>query len=356
LTFGIDVSSNQTGFSMKKAKAEGAEFVIVKAGGFNITPMYSSGVYPKFVDDAKAAGLRVGHYWVIGKGDPVAQAEFFVKHLHSFNKNTDILALDNEKLDRNGTLWNDTQAAAFLKRVIDLTGIDPKRVYHYSYSYYIRTAAPWTKTRALGVRWWVASYGNNPYSKTHKPTASSIPNLAALGIKVSIHQYSSAVPIAGWPRIDGNYSELSIKEIFGPFELVPAPITEPIESLIEIPAGTEIHQGAEYYFGTDLYNVAKLEAVNNSLVHSIWDAEAGRWNVVWQGAPGQPKWKDVRYVMQFDGNFVGYRTGPIRPKIVVWVDNSLRLNKVPNSHLTLLGSSYTMAVVSPDTVVTWRSK
>lgn len=220
-SFGIDVATTQRDINFNSAKADGTKWVIVKMGGLNVTPQYVAPYYAKQIDGARAAGLPVGHYYLIGKGQtPEAQAEYFVKNLYKFDVKKDVLALDNEKLDDNGTFWTQDDAAKFLAKVISLTGIDPKRVWHYAGAADYRGHKPWDKVNALGVRFWWAAYGDNDGTRDHEPSLQgSIP-------EATVHQFSSLTAIAGY-KLDGNWSKLTAEELFATGTVVTPPVVTP---------------------------------------------------------------------------------------------------------------------------------
>lgn len=211
MTFGIDIASPQRDIDLGRAKAEGVEFVVVKMGGLNVSPQYVAPYYRAQIDRAVTAGLPKGHYYLIGRGQtPEQQAEFFVNNLHRFDPARDILALDNEALDGNGTRWGDADAARFIRRVITLTGIPASRVWHYAGAADYRATGSWPELTALGVRFWWAAYGGYPTGRTpdHEPSLQgSIP-------RWDVHQYSSRVAVAGY-ALDGNYSRATVGELFG---------------------------------------------------------------------------------------------------------------------------------------------
>jgi len=211
VTFGIDIATPQRDIDINRAKAEGVEFVIVKMGGLNVTPQYVAPYYKTEIDKVVAAGLPKGHYYLIGKGQtPEAQAEFFVKNLYRFDPAHDVLALDNEALDSNGTRWGDADAARFIRRVLELTGIPSHRFWHYAGANDYRATGTWPQVDALGCRFWWAAYGSYPTGHTpdHEPSLQgSIP-------RWDVHQYSSKVAVAGY-ALDGNYSNRPVRELFG---------------------------------------------------------------------------------------------------------------------------------------------
>lgn len=230
-TFGIDVSSAQTGINFALAKAEGVQFVIVKAGGLNIRPMYAAPSYPTLLDNARAAGLKVGHYWMIGAGQsPTAQAAFFVAHLHHFDLRNDVLALDNEHIDGNGTNFNDAQVAEFFAEVRKLTGIPASRCWHYANSNDYHHGVPWSRTEAMGIKVWWASYGANSTSRT--PT--SAPTISGVVKAWTVHQFSSRQVIAGH-TVDGNISPLPLASLFATNMPIPKPTPAPAPVPVPIP-------------------------------------------------------------------------------------------------------------------------
>jgi hypothetical protein len=226
MTFGIDIASPQRDIDLGRAKAEGVQFVVVKMGGLNVTPQYVAPYYHRQVDKAVAAGLPKGHYYLIGKGQtPEAQAVFFVNNLYRFDKDRDILALDNEALDANGTRWGDADAARFARRVLQLTGIPANRFWHYAGASDYRATGSWPELAALGVRFWWAAYGSYPTGQTpdHEPALQgSIP-------RWDVHQFTSASRVAGY-SLDGNYSPHSIDTLFGSGSTPAGSDVEPIEA------------------------------------------------------------------------------------------------------------------------------
>jgi GH25 family lysozyme M1 (1,4-beta-N-acetylmuramidase) len=198
----VDVATGQAGISMPAVRATGIEAVIVKAGGYNITPLYVSPHYAEQVDQARAAGLKVGHYFVVGHGDPTAEADFFTSHLHGFDPAHDVLVLDDERLDGNADFWTDGNAATFLRRVIAKTGVTADRVWLYLGAYNGR-ANVWPTVTALGIRWWVAQYGTDDGTRQAAPS-----------VHWDVHQYTSQGRIAGY-TVDRSYSPHTLDDLFG---------------------------------------------------------------------------------------------------------------------------------------------
>jgi hypothetical protein len=212
MTFGIDIATTQAGIDLVRAKAEGTEFVIVKMGGLNVTPQYVAPYYRAQIDRVVAAGLPKGHYYLIGLGQtPEQQADFFVNNLHRFDPARDVLALDNERLDGNGTLWGDQLAARFVRRVLErLPGFPALRIWHYAGASDYRSLAPWPELERLGVRFWWAAYGASPTGRT--PDHS--PSLQGSISRWDVHQFTSRSRVAGYD-VDGNYSLIPVGLLFG---------------------------------------------------------------------------------------------------------------------------------------------
>lgn len=63
---GIDISHWQGDIDFNKVKADGYDFVILKAGGWERT-LYKDPMFETYYKDAKAAGLYVGAYYFAGR-------------------------------------------------------------------------------------------------------------------------------------------------------------------------------------------------------------------------------------------------------------------------------------------------
>ncbi len=81
--FGIDVSHWQGAFNFAQAKAEGALWAIIKAGGGD-SGLYKDSKFETFYKAAKEQGLQVGSYFYGNAGttaEAVKEAEHFIKLL-----------------------------------------------------------------------------------------------------------------------------------------------------------------------------------------------------------------------------------------------------------------------------------
>lgn len=215
MTFGIDISTAQRGLDLTQAAREGVEFVIVKASGRNAgTASYVADDYHNNIDRAFAAGLRKGHYFVTGRGSAKEQAEFFVKNLHRYDPDRDILALDNEFFgtgNANSEFWHQEKVMEFWERVWELLPKHPhNRCWQYAPAAATRGGGSWTRVADAGIRIWWAAYGGGPTGKTpdHEPS------LQGSVSRWDIHQFTSSSRVAGY-TLDGNYSRLSGDELFG---------------------------------------------------------------------------------------------------------------------------------------------
>jgi peptidoglycan hydrolase-like protein with peptidoglycan-binding domain/GH25 family lysozyme M1 (1,4-beta-N-acetylmuramidase) len=223
-SFGIDVATSQADINFAHAKDEGVQFAVVKMGGLNVKPQYVAPFYHKQIDGAKAVGLFVGHYYLIGGGQsPEDQAIYFVNNLYRFDLNRDILALDDEKLDSNGVLWGPSEVARFVRKVIELTGIDSKRVWVYAGGNDFRNLKPWSEVITTGVRFWWASYGSNRGPSGHNPDHT--PDLQGSIPDWDVHQYSSVADVAGY-KLDASVSRLELTQLFAKGNVV-GPVPEP---------------------------------------------------------------------------------------------------------------------------------
>lgn len=204
---GLDVATTQAGIDFTQARADGHAFAVVKAGGSQLTEgPYTSPHYTAQVTGARAAGLRVGHYWVTGDfSTPVQAADYFVGHLHDYRLG-DVLALDNEVLDDSTRLWNDSDVAAFFTRVHDRVGDHVPWLYIGAAD--LRSGS-WPRTIATGTKLWVASWGANDGSYPGEP------NLGGKYPAWSAHQYTSNGTVGG-TRVDVNVARPDAFDVVTP--------------------------------------------------------------------------------------------------------------------------------------------
>lgn len=206
---GVDVSTWQAGIDFAQARADGHGFAIVKAGGSQLSEgPYTSPHYAAQVSGARAAGLRVGHYWVTGDfSTPVQAADHFVANLHDYRQG-DVLALDNEVLDDSTRLWNDSEVATFFTRVHDRVGDHVPWLYMNASDL---RAGSWPRTIATGTKLWVASWGANDGAYPGEPDiGGAYPSWSA-------HQYTSNGLVGGM-RVDVNVARPDAFDVVTPGE------------------------------------------------------------------------------------------------------------------------------------------
>jgi GH25 family lysozyme M1 (1,4-beta-N-acetylmuramidase) len=192
MILGVDLSSNNAVFSFPQAQSQGCRTAYVKLGGDNI-PTYLSSSYAPRVDAAHAVGWPVGSYWITGGHNPDAAAAFFTAHLEAFGA-PDYVVLDNESLD-SGNVYNDAEAAEWVRQVHAHVGGNPARILHYGSKSFMESHA-WPQLLATGCSFLIADYNGTPL-QNHVP--STIPASRVVG-----HQYADNGNIGGGGPVDLN--------------------------------------------------------------------------------------------------------------------------------------------------------
>lgn len=194
------------------------KFAVVKAGGSQLSSSpYVSPYYARQVDSARSAGMKVGHYWLVGDFQtPTAAADYFVDHLHGYRAG-DVLAVDDELLDGSKTLWDDAKITTFLDEV--KRRVPTAVLWFYIGANDLRTRGPWTSTIATGAKLWVAVYGPNNGTYTGPPDiASAYPSYA-------VHQYTSKAALYGVKELDRDRASASAFTAAGGGTTTPPPTT-----------------------------------------------------------------------------------------------------------------------------------
>lgn len=185
-TQGIDTATSQAKLDFAFARSQGYESCYVKLGGDNV-PRYIAPHYVAQVNKARAAGFRLGHYWVPSAAkDAAGAADFFCSSLHGWTS-ADFVVLDNESLD-GARRYDDAGAAAWVNRVKARLGIGGKQVKVYLGLADARSNS-WPQTLATGCDFIIAAYSYKPFTydlRGHIPEARN-----------NGHQYSSSVKIGG---------------------------------------------------------------------------------------------------------------------------------------------------------------
>lgn len=144
---GIDISVWQRGLNIANT---GAEFAICKATqGTTIVDPCCDAHYQA----AKKLGLKLGVYHYASGGDPVAEADFFVKNIRGYIGEA-ILVLDWEKNQNARYDEHASWCLKFLNRVKELTGVKP--LIYMSAS--VIKAADWSSVVKADYGLWVAGY------------------------------------------------------------------------------------------------------------------------------------------------------------------------------------------------------
>ena len=147
---GIDISHWQANLDIAST---GAEFVICKAtqGTTFVDPSCD-----RHYQIAKRLGLKLGVYHYASGGDPVAEADFFVRNIQGYIGEA-ILILDWEK-NQNGRYHEHASwCLRFLNRVKELTSVKP--LVYMSAS--VIKVADWSSVVAGDYGLWVAGWPDN---------------------------------------------------------------------------------------------------------------------------------------------------------------------------------------------------
>ena len=147
---GIDISHWQANLDIAST---GAQFVICKAtqGTTFVDPSCD-----RHYQIAKRLGLKLGVYHYASGGDPVAEADFFVRNIKGYVGEA-ILILDWEKTQNGRYHEHASWCLKFLNRVKELTGVKP--LVYMSAS--VIKVADWSKVMAGDYGLWVAGWPDN---------------------------------------------------------------------------------------------------------------------------------------------------------------------------------------------------
>jgi hypothetical protein len=158
---GIDTGTSQRNLDFGLARRMGMESNYVKLGGDN-SGRYVAPNYISEVDRSRAAGMRVGHYWVPSSAqDPAGAAEYFVSNLRGWTP-ADFVVLDNESLDGVGH-YSDDQAAAWVNTVKARLGIGGRQVKVYL-GLSVANSTTWDAVLNTGCGIIIAAYSYSPFA------------------------------------------------------------------------------------------------------------------------------------------------------------------------------------------------
>ena len=147
---GIDISNWQKGLDIAST---GAEFVICKAtqGTTFVDPSCD-----RHYQLAKRLGLKLGVYHYASGGDPIAEADFFLRNIQGYIGEA-ILILDWERLQNPRFGEHASWCKRFLDRVKDKTGVKP--LIYMSAS--VLRMADWSPVSNADYGLWIAGYPDN---------------------------------------------------------------------------------------------------------------------------------------------------------------------------------------------------
>ena len=147
---GIDISHWQANLDIAST---GAQFVICKStqGTTFVDPSCD-----RHYQIAKRLGLKLGVYHYASGGDPVAEADFFVRNIKGYIGEA-ILILDWEKTQNGRYHEHASWCLRFLNRVKELTGVKP--LVYMSAS--VIKVADWSKVVSGDYGLWVAGWPDN---------------------------------------------------------------------------------------------------------------------------------------------------------------------------------------------------
>lgn len=132
--------------------AVNTDIALIKMSGGDAGLYYDSKASYNYAQ-AKSHGKAVGMYHFAGGGDPIAEADYFIKACSPLEAN-DVLILDWETRHATPVAW----CATFIQRVIDRTKVIPIIYMNTS----TENAYDWTPVINKNVGLWVADYRFTP--------------------------------------------------------------------------------------------------------------------------------------------------------------------------------------------------
>ncbi|QNP64959.1 GH25 family lysozyme [Streptomyces genisteinicus] len=297
---GFDVSNYQRGIDHALAAAQGQRFAVAKAGGCQLAEgPYVTSSYAGHVDGARAAGLRVGHYWMSGDFlAPVAAADYFADHLHDYRPG-DVLALDVEVLDDSTRLWDDGDVAAWTHRVRARVG--PFVPWFYISTAALRAAA-WDRTIASGAHLWAAAWGRND------GTWPGPPDLGGRYPDWAVHQYTSVGSAGGVAPVDLNLARPWAFDVTEPTEPPPATGLPKTSTEQDGVPGPVMWRRAQNWLRIESGYTGPIDGVPGPNTYAALQRNMRNWGYTGpvDGAPGPNTWAAVQRLAAAHGY-----TGPI---------------------------------------------
>lgn len=183
---GIDISNWQNGLNLESLNVD---FAIMKATeGLHFVDSYCDG----WVQQAKRKGICWGFYHFANNNDPIAEAEFFVRHTRNyFNDGVPVLDIEDSSIPN----WGE-YSDAFTNRVHELTGVYPLV---YTSAGFLSRFAGYEAPENCGL--WCAGY---PYP-SEVWTEDEFPYCPSPWAFVAIWQFTSSLRLDGFGgNLDGN--------------------------------------------------------------------------------------------------------------------------------------------------------
>ena len=155
--FGVDISEHQDGLSLRKAKAEGIEFAILRL----CDGTYVDKTFRSHLDDAERNGLLVSTYWYLrapSEGTSIAQQVDVIDHQMGGRRDLSVW-IDVESVDKNqrALLTKDDVWAA--KRELEARGYHVAGIYSGAW-YWEHMPGGEPSMDGLG-HLWMSHYGRN---------------------------------------------------------------------------------------------------------------------------------------------------------------------------------------------------
>ena len=206
---GIDVSHWQNDIKFDAVKASGIDFVIIKAGGSD-KGFYTDRMFKENYTKAKAAGLKVGAYYFVGKrfyGDisGIADAERFINIIKGLQFEYPVY-VDIETTDPRHKDEATDAAIAFCKRMEEagyFTGIYASDISGFKEKL--------DNSRLKDFAHWVARYGNKPQYVADAPlwqysSKGNVPGISGFcDLDISFVDYAKLITekgFNGFPKKD----------------------------------------------------------------------------------------------------------------------------------------------------------
>jgi D-alanyl-D-alanine carboxypeptidase len=190
--YGIDIAWPQTGVFDWNAVKTKYNFAIIKAAGAEDGLYGPADLLDKHLAGARSVGLKVGFYFFNNNRMSIKdQADKFISVLTTRIRPGDFVALDIENVGSQAVAFNPSQALEFA-HYVEL-GMGVKTLMYLNRSHV--NGADWSQVVNAGHPLWLATLDGLENGLTYL-----LPNSVKWWGKASIVQFSSTVPIVGYPH------------------------------------------------------------------------------------------------------------------------------------------------------------